>query len=119
MITFEQFIELGKRMSQDPFMFQEAVKYKSEMQVDIIPLLTPREKADIVSSVKNQTVIDKLIKLAVRYYQEKEEDTTLCCLGLSIAAILVNYKWERSTSNELTYKLATKIYECYVFKNGL
>ena len=40
MVTLEQFNEIGNKMLKDPSMFQEAVKYKSEIQVDIIPLLT-------------------------------------------------------------------------------
>lgn len=85
--------------------------------MDIIPLLTSKEKDDIVSSIKNQNVIDKLIKLAAKYYQIKQDDTTLFCLGLSLATILQNYGWAKSVS-ENGYKLATKIYE-YVSKNGL
>ena len=104
-------------MLKDPSMFQEAVKYKSEIQVDIIPLLTSEEKEDIVASVKNQNVIDKLIKLSVKYYQRKKDDTTLFCLALSLATILQNYGWAKSVS-ENSYELATKIYE-YVSQNGL
>lgn len=117
MITLEQFNKIGKKMLQEPSLFQKAIKYKSEIQANIIPLLTPKETSDIVLSVKNHDVIDKLIKLAAKYYQEEKDDITLCCLGLSLATILQNYGWTNSISGE-SYKLATKIYE-YVSTNGL
>lgn len=69
------------------------IPYKTTIQNEIWSHLTMSERLDIQNSVKNDSVIDKLAKIAYKYYTESPDKETLFCLSMTIATIIKEYEW--------------------------
>ena len=73
--------------------FSKMAVYKTMLQNNILALLTEQEIEDIRESVKNESVITKLISLASLMYRKEPNKTTLYCLSMAVGTILKEYEW--------------------------
>ena len=60
---------------------------------DIIYSLSPNEQMDIVNSIKNETVISKLIMIGKRYYAQNPSEEMVYMVALSVGTIIKEYGW--------------------------
>lgn len=71
------------------------IQFKSTIQRDIIPQLSPLELQDIAFSRINKKVIEKLVNIGKSLYKQSTEhtDETIYCICLAIGTIIKEYEW--------------------------
>lgn len=69
--------------------------FKSAIQVEIIPKLTPQELSDIANCNLNEDVVDKLSRLGKIHYLKynQQNDMILYCICVAIGTIINEYEW--------------------------
>lgn len=89
MFTREEATAYSRNLS----LLARMIPYKTSIQNEIVEQLTQQELMDIALSIKNETVINKLAKLAATYYKESQNNETLFCLSMTLATIIKEYEW--------------------------
>lgn len=104
--------EEASAFSRDVSLLYRMIPYKTTIQNEIWLHLTMSERLDIQNFVKkNNSVIDKLAKIAYKYYTESPDKETLFCLSMTIATIIKEYEWGTEfLSADGICKLAQRIY---------
>ena len=109
---------------------QRAIPIKTYLQEAIVNELTNEELIDIRDSNYNESVVEKLIRLACPYYEESATEETVYVLALSIGTIIKEYGWgfyyiSRDGINELQDRIRDKYEEtpkkssiCYDLLSG-
>ena len=73
--------------------FNELREIKTNIKNDIIYSLSPNEQMDIVNSIKNETVISKLIMIGKRYNAQNPSEEMVYMVALSVGTIIKEYGW--------------------------
>ena len=69
-------------------------RYKSSIQNEIIPLITPQELSDIKLCRLNFSLVEKLAKLGKKHFYESDQsDISLYCICMAIGTIIKEYDW--------------------------
>lgn len=108
--SFVQANVMGNMQKYLPIM----ASFKTDIQRAIIPLLSSKEKQDIVNCTLNITVVDKLVNIGKEQYRKTEihDDNTLYCLCMAIGTIIKEYDWgTHYVLQDGMIELATKIAE--------
>ena len=81
-------------MGKISFYLPIMTRYKSSIQREIIPLITPQELNDIRECRLNITLVDKLANLGKTHYAASDKsETTLYCLCMTVGTIIKEYDW--------------------------
>lgn len=74
--------------------FSSMMMYKSCLQNEIIPLITPQELRDIKLCRLNFSLLEKLAKLGKKHFYESDQsDISLYCICMAIGTIIKEYDW--------------------------
>lgn len=94
MLTQSNIIQELKNISTSPLLLGYMIRAKHSIQLEIIPLLTDRNRDNIRASIFDQDVFDKLIAIGKDYYHESNNsDEFVLCLAMAIGTIIKEYEW--------------------------
>lgn len=85
--------EVGANFSA---VFPKMVAYKSNIQREVLDIASRQELEDVRDCRINQSMIDKLARLAKRHWAVTPDATSLYCAAMAVATIVKEYDWGTS-----------------------
>ena len=69
------------------------ILFKSTVQNDVLNVITPKERDDVRYSRLNQSLIDKLCRIAHREWLQCPDAESLYSAAIAVATIIKEYEW--------------------------
>lgn len=111
MITKQEF-DLAARQVLSDFssILPKMISYKSYIQREVLNQATQEELEDVRDSRINQSLIDKLCRIAKNEWLLSGDAKSLYCAAMAVATIIKEYDWgtQYLVGNGL-YEMATRI----------
>lgn len=111
MITKENFENAANEVKKNLFLgLPKMIEYKKNIQINVLEIASQNEMADVVACRINQSLIDKLVRLAHEKWIKEGDAISLYCAAMAIGTIIKEYEWGTYyiTPNGL-YELAKRI----------
>lgn len=94
MITKQEFEIAAKEVLSDfASAFPKMISYKSSIQQAVLNIATPDELADVRDCRINQSMIEKLARLAKREWNLSGDAFSLYCAAMAVGTIIKEYDW--------------------------
>lgn len=110
-LSKEQFeIAASKVRSNIMSYLPEMISFKKCIQVEVLDIATHKELENVRDSIYTQSMVDKLVNLAAKKWEDKANYTSLYCAAMAVGTIIKEYEWgSKWISPDGLYELANQI----------